>query len=126
VGGVFIVLGIVVGIWSGVKYQIVYNSVVESFPPQSQDPYTSRYAFPVLALSHSTPLSLQADYVRSLAGFCVFTLCISLSLFSFQQMIFGGVCLIGVFISVFSTIKSWKTYKENCNRAVAPDEKERP
>jgi hypothetical protein len=69
-------------IWSLVKYQTVYRSLIESFPPQFQDPLTSRYAFPVLALSHSTPLSLQEDYVKSLVAFCVAFLCLSLCFFS--------------------------------------------
>src|SRR6267378_8681417 len=117
VGVVFAVMGFIAAIWSIAKYQIVYNSLKESFPPQFQDPLTSRYAFPVLALSPSTPASLQADYVKSLEGFCVLSLCISLSFFSFQQVIIGCLFLVFFFVSVFSMVKSWKTYKENCNRA---------
>jgi hypothetical protein len=71
---VFAIASAIAAIWSMVKYQIVYNSLIGSFPPQFQDPLTSRYAFPVLALSPSTPLSLQADYVKSLWGFCVLSL----------------------------------------------------
>jgi hypothetical protein len=123
---VFVVGAFVAAIWSIVIYQNVYNSVIELFPQQSQDPFTSRYASPVLARSPSTPLSLQADYVKSLSGFCVVFLCISIVFFSIQQVIIGYLSL-GVFlVSVLSTIKSWKTYKANCNRSVArSDHKER-
>jgi Ca2+/Na+ antiporter len=119
-------VGLLAAVWSIVKYQIVYNSLAESFPPQFQDPLTSRYAFPVLALSSSTPLPLQEDYVKSLQGFCVVSLCISLSFFSFQQVIVGCLFLVVFFVSVFSMVKSWRTYKKNCNRAVAQGDREEP
>ncbi len=50
-GAIFAVLGLIAAIWSIVRYQIVYNSLIESFPTQFQDPLTSRYAFPVIVLS---------------------------------------------------------------------------
>jgi Ca2+/Na+ antiporter len=126
VGAVFIFAGLLAAVWSIVKYQIVYNSLVETFPPQFQDPLTSRYAFPVLALSPSTPLSLQGDYVKSLQGFCVLFLCMSLSFFAFQQTIIGCLFLVVFVVTVFSMVKSWKTYKENCNRAAAQTDREEP
>jgi TRAP-type C4-dicarboxylate transport system permease small subunit len=113
-------------IWSAVKYQIVYRSVIDSFPPQFQELPTSRYAFPVLALSHSTPLPLQAEYVKSLWSACVGFLCLSLCFFSLPQPIIGCVCLVVFLASTFSTIKSWKTYKENCDRAMTRNDKEEP
>jgi hypothetical protein len=126
VGAVFIVVGLLAAVWSIVEYQTVYNSLIESFPPQFQDPLASRYAFPVLAIGPSTPLSLQGDYVKSLQGFCVLSLCISLSFFAFQQMIIGCLFSVVFFVTVFSMVKSWKTYKENCNRAVAQSDREGP
>lgn len=112
-------------IWSGVKSQIVYHSIIDSFPPQFQDPETSRYAFSVLALSPSTPLPLQAEYVKSLWGGCAACLCLSLCFFSLDQPIVGGGCLVVLLASVFFTIKSWNVYKANCNRPAAqPDEDE--
>jgi len=97
-------------LWSGIRSQIVYNSLIDSFPPQFQDPLTSRYAFSVLVLGHSTPLPLQAEYVKSLYGSCVAFLCLSLCFFSLDQLIIGCVGLAVFFASVFSTIKSWKSY----------------
>jgi hypothetical protein len=121
---VFFVLSAIAAIWSAVRYQIVYRSVVDSFPPQFQDDLTSRYAFPVYALSPSTPLPLQAEYMKSLWGGCVSFLCVSLGFFSSQNVVFGGFCLAGFFWVVFSTLKSWKTFKENCNRASTRRDKE--
>jgi hypothetical protein len=109
-------------IWSAVKYQIVYRALVDSLPPQ----LPSGFAFPVYALSPSTPLPLQAEYVKSLWGGCVAFLCLSLCFFSLQQLIVGCVSLAVFFASVVSAIKSWKTYKENCNRAVAQDDRKEP
>lgn len=112
---VFFVVGGIALLLSGVRYQVVYRSLVDSFPPQFQDDLTSRYAFPVLALSPSTPLTLQSDYMTALWGSCVGLLCISLGFFASQNVLFGGLCLLGHCWAVFSTMKSWKTYKENCN-----------
>lgn len=61
---VFVVGTGIAMIWSAVKYLIVCRALVDSLPPQ----LPSRFAFPVFALSHSTPLSLQAEYVKSLWG----------------------------------------------------------
>jgi len=54
--------------WSAVRYQFAYNSVVDTLPPQIQDDLTSRYAFPVYVLEHSTPLHVQAEYMKSIWG----------------------------------------------------------
>ncbi len=123
VAAVFAVLAFIAAIWSIAKYQIVYNSVKASFPPPFQDPLSSRYAFPVFALSRSTPTWLQADYVKALVGFCVVILCISLLFFSIQQVIIGCVFLVVFSAHVFLTVKAWKTYKTNCDRAVFEDDK---
>lgn len=116
---VFFVVSAMAGIWSAIRYEIVYRSVVDSFPPQFQDDLTSRYAFPVYVLSPSTPLPLQADYVNSLWGSCVVCLCVSLGFFSSQNVVFGCFVLAGFFWTLFSTFKSWKTYRQNCNRTQA-------
>jgi hypothetical protein len=67
--------------WSAIRYQFAYNSVVDSLPPQFQDDLTSRYAFPVYVLERSTPLHVQAEYMKSLWGSCVAALCASLCVF---------------------------------------------
>jgi hypothetical protein len=113
-------------LWSAVRYQIVYRSLIDSFPPQFQDDLTSRYAFPVLALSPSTPLPLQAEYVKASWGACVGLLCIAMCFFSIGELIVGCVGLVIFFAAVFSTINSWKTYRENCNRVVPNDDNDGP
>jgi hypothetical protein len=119
---VFVVGAVMALIWSAAKYLIVYRAVVDSLPPQ----LPSRYAFPVYALSGSTPLPLQAEYVKSLCGGCVAFLCVSLCFFSLQELIVGCVSLAVFAASVVSAIRSWKTYKQNYNPAVAQDDKEEP
>jgi hypothetical protein len=100
--------------------------LVDSFPSQFQDDPTSRYAFPVLALQPSTPLPLQAEYVKASWGGCVAVLCVSLCFFSIQEPIVGCVVLVVFFASVFLAIKGWRTYQENCNRVVPGEDKEEP
>ena len=102
-------------IWGGAKYQMVYGSVIDSLPPQ----LPSRYAFPAYALSPSTPLPLQAEYVKSLWGMSVGFLCVSLSFFSLQE-IGAGCAAFAVFCwSVVYSVKARKKYMENCNQALA-------
>jgi len=121
---VFFVVGAIAAIWSAVKSEVVRRSLVDSLPPQFQDDYTSRYAFSVYALSTSTPLPLQAEYMKSSWGFCVFCLCISLGFFFSQNVVFGSFFLLWFFWAVFSTMKSWRTYKENCSRETSQNAKE--
>jgi hypothetical protein len=58
-------------LWSMFKYQTAYVALIESLPPQFLDGLSSKFAFPEYVLRPSTPLSLQAEYVRSQIGFCV-------------------------------------------------------
>ena len=92
---IFFVMAAIAGILSAARYQIVYHSMVDSFPLQFQDDLTSRYAFPVLVLNPSTPLSLQADYMR--AGSCVCCLCVSLGFFFSRSIAFSCFVLVGFF-----------------------------
>lgn len=119
---VFVVGTGIAMIWSAVKYLIVCRALVDSLPPQ----LPSRFAFPVFALSHSTPLSLQAEYVKSLWGGCVGFLCVSLCFFSLGELIVGCVLLAVFLASVVAAFKAWKTYKENCNRAMVRSDKGEP
>jgi len=112
---VFGVMCFIAMIWSAVKYQFVYRAVIDTLPPQFQE--NSRYAFPVYALSPSTPLPMQAEYMQSLWGACAALLCASLAFFSAHNVPFGAFCLIGCLWGVIYAFKSQKTYRENCNRA---------
>jgi hypothetical protein len=63
-------IGTLAAIWGIYKYQTVYSTLINSFPLEFQGGEISRHAFPVIALSASTPLELQWDYVTSLMGLC--------------------------------------------------------
>jgi len=110
--------------WSAVRYQVAYNSVVDSLPPQFQEDLTSRYAFPVYVLEPSTPLHVQAEYMKSMWGSCAGALLGSLCFFSYQNYVFGGFVLIVFAFAMFSTTKAWRTYRDNCSRAVNRDVEE--
>jgi hypothetical protein len=103
-------------IWGMIRYQIVYNTLRDNFLPQFKDNLTERYAFPVLVLYPPTPPSLQIDYVKALIAVCIGFFCASLSFFCFGQAPLGCLCLLAFFMNVFSVIKAWKAYRENCNR----------
>ena len=112
----FFAIGVIAAIWSAVRSQVNYRQVIDSFAPQFQDDLTSRYAFPVHALSPSTPLPLQAEYMKVLHSGCVSVLCISLGLFCLGNVVLGCFFLLGFALAAFSTFKSWKTYRANCDR----------
>ena len=119
---VFVVGAAMAFIWTAAKYQMVYRSVIDSLPPQ----LSSRFAFPVYALSPSTPLELQAEYVKSLWGGSAGFLCVSLCFFSLQE-IGAGCAAFAVFCwSVVYSVKARKNYMENCSQALAQDQREKP
>jgi hypothetical protein len=118
----FAVMCALAGIWSAVKYYMTYLAVLDSLPPQFQNPLMSRYAFPEYALRPSTPLELQTEYMKSLAGGCVAMPCFSLSCFIGGQPAGGWLALAGSLAIFVGTVKSWMTYRTNCNRpARRPD-----
>jgi hypothetical protein len=94
----------------------VYLALVGSFPLQFQHGLNSRCCFPEAALSASTPLPLQADYVKSLMLGCLGMLCASLAFLSAGRIDGGLLFLAGSVLIGFSTIRSWRTYRENCDR----------
>lgn len=102
-------------VWSIVKYQTAYVAVMDLLPPQFQDGLNSRYAFPEYALRPSTPLALQAEYVKSQVGFCVAAVGCSLLCFLYEKTALGLIVLAMSFWFTALTIKSWKTYKANVN-----------
>jgi hypothetical protein len=111
-------------LWSVFKYQTTYVALVNSLPLQFRDGLNSRYAFPEYVLSPSTPLALQADYVRSQVGFCFAALGASLLCFFYEKAVVGLIIL-AMFIGFTAlTIKSWKTYRANCDRPAASDHEE--
>jgi hypothetical protein len=121
---VFFVLAGIIALWSAVKMHVIYRSIVDSFPPQFQDDLSSRYAFPVLVLTPPTPLELQAEYMKSLLGSCAVFLCVSLGCFAARNAVFGCFVLVVFIWSVFSTVRSWRTYKENCERPAVRNERD--
>jgi hypothetical protein len=109
-------------LWSAFKYQTTYVALIDSLPSQFQDGLNSRYAFPEYVLRPSTPLPLQAEYVKSQIGFSFATLGFSLLCFLHEKNAVGLVLLIMFFGFSILTIKSWKTYQANLNRRTACDD----
>src|SRR4051812_35106588 len=105
---VFAVMAVFSGIWSAIRYEAVSNALIDSLPPQFQDPLNSRYAVPVYALHSSTPLELQADFVKSQVGGCVAMLCFAMSCYLGGRMDGALLASAGSVAGVYSTIKSWK------------------
>ena len=121
---VFFVLAGFLGIWGAIRGHIVYCSIRDSFLPQFQDDLSSRYAFSVYALSHSTPLPLQAEYMKPQGCGCAFFLCVSLGFFILGNIPLGCLCLLGFSAIAFGAMKDWKTYKEYCSRAKSQQTRE--
>jgi len=102
----------------------VDDALSRSLPPEFTEGITSRFTPSVFALSPSTPLSVQADYVNVLVAGSFAMLCLSLMIFLNGEVV-GGWLMFGIFLAgVFSTFRAWKTYKKNCNRPPASHEQE--
>ncbi|WP_049823290.1 hypothetical protein [Bradyrhizobium sp. WSM2254] len=107
-------------IWSALKYFEIQSALSDTLPLQFRDGLNSRYAIPIYALEPSTPLAVQAEYVKSLAGGSVALTCFALACLFAGQM--PGVLLasVGAIAVTISTIKSWKTYRQNGDRRAPP------
>jgi hypothetical protein len=110
--------------WSFLRYHRVYYAVVDSLPLELRDEHTSHFAFHTIALRRSTPLALQADYVKSYAVACVAPLAMSLSCFMLDNVVAGWGFLILFLMSSAVTIKSWKAYKANFIWRTSQDDEE--
>lgn len=117
---VFVIGAAIAFIWTAAKYQMVYRSVIDSLPPQ----LSSRYAFPIYALSPSTPLPLQAEYVKSLWGGSVGFLCVSLCFFSLHELGAGFAAFAVFSWSVVYALKARRNYRENCSQTLARNDEE--
>ena len=107
-------------IWSALKYFEVQSVVSDTLPLQFRDDLNSRHAIPIYALEPSTPLGVQAEYVKSLAGGSVAMTCFALACFFAGQMPGALLASLGTIVVAITTIKSWKTYRQNCNRRTRP------
>ncbi|MGL3209690.1 hypothetical protein [Bradyrhizobium sp. BR 1433] len=114
----FFAVAAIVAIWSAVKSEVIRRQLVDLFPPQFQDYDMSRYALHTYALAPSTSLPQQAEYMKTLYGWCAAALGGSLGFFAAGNIVFGCFVLIGVFWVAYQTFKSWKTYRTNCGLAV--------
>jgi hypothetical protein len=112
-------------LWSIFKYQTAYVALVDSLPPQFQDGVSSKFAFPEYVLRPSTPLVLQAEYVKSQIGFCFAALGVSLLCFLYEKAIVGLIVLVMFCGFTALTIRSWKAYQANSNRRTSYDDEER-
>ena len=113
---VFAVVAGIAAIFAAVKSEITLRALVDSLPPQFQGYQESRFALNAYALEPSTPLPLQADYMKSLWAGCAAMLCVALSFFAAGNLPFGGFVLIGFVFALVSTFRSWRKYRENCDR----------
>ena len=109
---------------SGLRAHLIYLSIVDTFPPQFQDDLSSRYAFPVLVFSRSTPLSLQAEYMKSALTGWVGWLCISAGSFFAGKFVFGYFTLAGLAYGCYWLLNAWKTYQANCEPQLDQDQLE--
>ena len=114
---VFAVMAGIAAIFAGVKSEITRRALIDSLPPQFQGYDELRYAVDVYALEPSTPLPLQADYMKSLWAGCAMLLCGALSFFAAGNLPFGGFVLIIFVFALVLTVRSWRKYRENCERA---------
>jgi len=103
-------------LWSAFLIQKVRYAVMDTLPPELADPNFPYSVYPEFALGPSTPLALQADYLKSQMLFFLAFLGFSLDCFLLGKAIMGWV-LLAMFVGFATlTIKNRKIYKANCSR----------
>ena len=100
-------------LWAGFKYYAVYFALVDSFPPEWRNTSTERFAIDQFALSPSTPLAVQADYVESQFAGCLGVFVLWLLLFFVDQTNKHWLVLAGFVVVAASTIRSARLYWKN-------------
>jgi hypothetical protein len=121
---VLAVVGLLIFVWSYFRYQRVFDALIDTFPLELRDDHTSRFAIHPIALSPSTPLALQADYVKSEVGVCLAMLAGALSSFLYGNVVLGLTWSVVWLVGVVVTFNSWKAYAANRDRRISDDEKE--
>ena len=125
-GAVFSLLAAITVIYSLVKYWPIRRYLIATRPQYVRGNWVVRFfSFNARALEPSTPLPLQADYMKSLWAGCVALLFMTLSSFAGGDLFSGGfinvlldvVVLVLCVWELVATIKSWRKYRENCDRA---------
>jgi hypothetical protein len=116
--------GVLALIWSVLLRRQVHDALVDSLPPMFHEYPYDQYVADEFAPKPSTPLAVQADYLRSLIGGCLFALCISLSWFIGGNVFAGCFFLLALIGTAIVTFRAWKAYKANCNRAMTHAEKD--
>jgi hypothetical protein len=107
-----------------IRVHFVYRSIVDTLPPKFQDDWTSRYAFSVYALEPTTPVEVQAEYVRAMGISCAACLSLALGFFAAGNPVLGYFVLLVLIVGVYHAIQGWRTYKSNCDRPPNHFEKE--
>jgi hypothetical protein len=102
----------------GLRAHFIYLSIVDAFPSQFRDGMASRHAFPVLVLCPPTPLSVQADYLKSALTSWFGSLSISAGFFPRGQY---RLRLRRVAYGCHWLVRYWKTYRANCGRQLDQD-----
>lgn len=110
--------------WSMLKYENISNALEDSYPSEFREGALWRIAFPIFVLGPSTPLHLQAGYLRAMAGICFVTLGISLCCFLLDKEIAGWIVLAMFFLYSAMMISWWRTYKANRDRRLTKDARE--
>jgi len=107
-----------------IRTQFVYRAIIDTLPPQFQDDWTSRYAFSVYALEPTTPLEVQAGWVKAMGLCCPACLSLALGFFALGNAVFGCFALLVFIVAVHHALKGRKAYKSNLDRPIDHGEEE--
>ncbi|MGJ4884744.1 hypothetical protein [Bradyrhizobium sp. HKCCYLR1023] len=116
--GVLFVLGGFLLFVAAIHTHSVYRAILDTLPPQFQDEWTSRYAFSVYALAPTTPLDVQASYVKAMVLSCPACLSISFGFFAAGNVVLGCLAMLAFVIATYRALQGWRTYKSNLDRPI--------
>ena len=114
--GLFAILCVGFALYAYGQQEMAHRAIIGSYPPEFRGGITEKFVLWGDGLNPSTPLPVQKNYFNSIWAGTAAMLFFSLALFSSGETFGGWLTGAGCLAGAVSTIKSWWTYKENCNQ----------
>jgi hypothetical protein len=93
--------------------EAAHRAVIKNYPSEFRGNMTERFVLSEIGMDSSTPLPVQANYMKSMWAGTAAMLFFALTLFSIDQSFGGWLGMIFFLIVAASTVKSWMTYQKN-------------
>lgn len=118
----FAILCVAFAVYAYQQQETAHRALIGSYPPEYRDGSLERFVLWGAGFDPLTPLPVQAKYLNSIWAGTVAMLFFSLAFFSSGERRGGWLAMAIFLVGVVSTIRSWRTYKENCNKKAVSEQ----